>query len=114
MKKAAFNRIPVTLLPILCFLLMTGCAQSMKQHFSMLDAMNGKLTPINYNKTYIFSAFGYPDSKTVSVSEGVRKEIWVYKTNMGDKNLLFNMRARKSRRMDITITNDIVTDVAFE
>ena len=80
----------------------------------MLDAMNGKLTPINYNKTYIFSTFGYPDSKNVSISNGVPTETWIYKTKMGDKDLLFNIRPWKTRYMKITIRNNIVTDVSFK
>ena len=80
----------------------------------MLDAMNGKLTPINYTKTYIFTTFGYPDSKSVSISNGVRTEIWVYKTNVGDKDLVLNMDPWKTRYMKITICSNVVTDVSFE
>ena len=94
---------------------MTGCmAQSLKQHSSMLDAMNGNLATINYNKTYIFNTFGYPDAKTVSTADGVCTEIWVYRTNLGTKNLMFNMHPFKARYMKITIRNNIVTDVSFE
>ena len=80
----------------------------------MLNAMNGKLTPVNYNRTYVFTTFGYPDSKSVLVSKGIRTEIWVYKTNMGDKDLMFNVHSWKTRYMKITIRNNIVTDVSFE
>ena len=100
---------------ILCAVFMTGCmAQSIKQHSSMLDAMNGKLTPINYNKTYIFTTFGYPDSKAVSAADGVCTEIWVYKTNLGREDLMFNIHPFKARYMKITIRNNIVTDITFE
>ena len=102
------------LLFILCAILISGCAQTVKQHTNMLNAMNGKLTPVNYNKTYVFTAFGYPDSKTTSTADGVHKEIWVYKTNMGDEDLMFNVRSHKTIYMKITITNNIVTDVNFE
>jgi hypothetical protein len=97
-----------------CFALLTGCAQTMKQHSSMLDAMNGKLTPINYNKTYIFSTFGYPYSKTASTSGGVTTETWIYKTNLGSKDLLFNKYPSNARYMKITLTNNLVTNVDFE
>jgi hypothetical protein len=86
----------------------------MKQHSNMLNAMNGKLTPVDYNKTYVFTTFGYPDSKSVSILNGVRTEIWVYKTNMGDKDLILNMDPWKPRYMNITIRNNIVTDVSFK
>ena len=76
--------------------------------------MNGKLTPVNYTRTYVFSTFGYPDSKIVSISNGVRKETWVYKTNMGHKDLMLNVHPWKARYMKITIRNNIVTDVSFE
>ena len=100
---------------ILCLAFMTGCiAQSLKQHSSMLSAINGNLTPIDYNKTYIFSTFGCPDSKTVSTADGVRTEIWVYKTNLGREDLMFNIHPFKARYMKITIRNNIVTDVTFE
>ena len=81
----------------------------------MLDAINGRLTPLTYNRGYIFETFGYPDSKTASTSaDGVSTEVWVYKTNLGEKDELFNIRPRKARYMKITITNNIVADVNFE
>ena len=86
----------------------------MKQRSNMLDAMNGKLTPVNYTKTYVFTTFGYPDSKTTSTVNGVRTEIWTYRTNMGDKDLLLNVHPWKTRYMNITIRNNIVTDVSFK
>lgn len=99
---------------IFCALLLTGCAQSMKQRSNISDAINGRLTPINYNKTYIFSTFGYPGSKTVSDFSGIHKEIWLYVTNLGGKDLILNTRPVKTRYMKITMENDLVTDVTFE
>ena len=99
---------------IICFFLLIGCAQTMKQHSSMVDAINGTLTPINYNKTYIFSTFGYPDSQRVSVADNVQTEVWTYKTNMSKSGLLLRVRPGKTRFMRITIVNNIVTDVTFE
>ena len=99
---------------ILCFTFLTGCAQTLKQHSRMLDAINGKLTPVNYNSTYVFTTFGYPDSKEVSISSGVRTETWIYKTNMGNKDLMINVHPWKTRYMKITICNNIVTDVSFK
>lgn len=99
---------------LLCSMLMTGCAQSMTQHSNMVDAMNRKLTPINYTKTYIFSTFGYPDSKTSTVANGVRTEVWTYKTKMGKKDTTFVPKNAKTRYMKITLSNNLVTDVTFE
>ena len=103
-----------TIIIIFCLILLPGCAQTIKQHSNMVNAINGKLTPVNYTKTYISTTFGYPDSKSISLSNGVRKETWVYKTNMGDKNLLLNVDPWKTRYMKIAICNNIVTDVSFE
>lgn len=114
MLKSISGRGTAILLLIFCLAFVTGCAQSMKQRSSMLDAMNGKLTNINYNKTYIFSTFGYPESKIISVTDGVRIEIWVYRTRMGDKETLFNMHPKKMRSMKITLVDNIVKDVSFE
>ena len=58
--------------------------------------------------------FGYPDSKTASLANGIRKEVWIYKTNMGDKDRQFDLHPWKTRYMKITTANNIVTDVAFE
>ena len=102
------------LIIVFCSILLSGCAQTVKQHSNMLNAMNGKLTPVNYNKTYVFTTFGYPDSKSVSISNGVRTETWVYKTNMGDKDLMLNVDPWKTRYMKITIRDNIVTDVSFK
>lgn len=99
---------------IACLALLSGCAQTVKQHANMLNAMNGKLTPINYTRTYIFSTFGYPDSMTSSKTDNVRKDVWTYKTNLGDENLAFNIHSYKTRYMKITMVNNIVTDVAFD
>ncbi|MDD3905781.1 MAG: hypothetical protein PHS46_04510 [Candidatus Omnitrophica bacterium] len=99
---------------VLCLALMTGCAQSLKQQSNMLNAMNETLTHINYNKTYIFTTFGYPDSETSSSENGVCTETWTYKTNMGDKFLLLNLKPQKTRYMKITFRNNIVTDVIFQ
>ena len=102
------------LILIFSLFILSGCAQSVRQHSNMLNAMNGKLTPINYTKTYIFTMFGYPDSKKITVSKGVCKEIWTYTTKLGYKDTLFNMRPWKTRYMKVTIVNNLVTDVSFE
>jgi len=99
---------------VCCLIFLTGCFQSIKQHSNMLNAMNGALAPVNYNKSYILNTFGSPYSKTISTADGVHKEVWTYKTNMGSRDLLFNMRPRKTRYMKITISGNIVTDVTFE
>ncbi len=99
---------------ILCFIFLAGCAQTLKQHSNMLSAINGKLTPVSYNKAYALNTFGYPDSKTTSVKYSVTTEVWTYKTNMGGKDLILNTRPWQARYMKITIRNDIVTDVSFE
>ncbi len=102
------------LILIFFVLFLTGCAQSMKQRSNTLDAINGRLTPINYNKTYIASMFGYPSSRTISDSSGIHKEIWLYKTNLNNKDLILNTRSVKTRYMKITMKNNLVTDVTFE
>ena len=86
----------------------------MTQRANMLDAINGKIPVPNDTKTCTLSMFGYPSSRTVSVSDGVTTEVWVYKTRLGDKYPVFNMHPRKERCMKITIVNTIVTDVSFE
>ncbi|MFA5143531.1 MAG: hypothetical protein WC522_05135 [Candidatus Omnitrophota bacterium] len=86
----------------------------MKQRANMINAMNGKFGHVNYTRTYIFSTFGRPNSKTVSVTDGVTTEVWVYKTRMADKDTIFVKRSAKERCMKITMTNTIVTNVSYE
>lgn len=86
----------------------------MKQHANTINAINGKLTLISYNRTFVANTFGLPDSKTSSSVDGIRKETWTYKTNLGEKDLLLNMHPQKARYLKITMSNDIVTDVTIE
>ncbi|GEM_PF-5754341 len=99
---------------IFCCLFLTGCAHSMKQHANMINAINGKLTLISYNRTFVVNTFGPPDSKTVSSIDGIRAETWTYKTNLGERDLLLNMHPQNTRYLKITISNNIVTDVTIE
>lgn len=86
----------------------------MKQHANMLNAINGKLTLISYNMTFVAKTFGPPDSKTISSADGINKETWIYKTNLGEKDLLLNMHPQNARYLKITMSNSIVTDVTIE
>jgi len=72
------------------------------------------LTLISYNRTFVVKTFGPPDSKTSSSADGIRAETWIYKTNIGEKDLILNMRAQNARYLKITMSNDIVTDVTIE
>lgn len=94
--------------------LLTGCAQTMRQHDNMIDAMNGKAEPLRYNKTYIIEKFGYPHSNTTSSADNVTTEVWTYKTNMPKSGVLLNLRPGKTRYMKITMVNNIVVDSIFE
>lgn len=98
---------------VLCALL-TGCAQSMKQRTNTINAINGTLTPISYNKTFVTKTFGPPDSKTASSVDGILKETWTYKANLDSKDFSLNMRRRNIGYLKITMSNDIVTDVDIE
>jgi len=86
----------------------------MTQRSNTISAINGNIDPADYTQTYVYTTFGDPDEKTESVTDGVRTEVWTYKTRVGEKELLFNMHPKKTRYMKITITNKIVTNVAFE
>ena len=99
---------------ILCLFMLTGCAQTMLQHTNMVNAMNRKFSPMDYNRVCVFDTFGTPDKTITSVVDGVPQEVWIYKTAQGEKELLFNMHPGKTRYMKITIIQRIVTDVSFE
>ena len=99
---------------IVCCALLAGCAYSMKQHANMVSAIHGKLTLVSYNRTFIAKTFGPPDSRAVSSVDGIRTETWIYKTNLGPKDLILNMRPQNARYLKITMSNDIVTDVTVE
>ena len=104
-----------SVLIVLCLTLLTGCyGQSLQQRSDTIDAINGKLGQLNYNKTYIFSTFGFPYSRVESTANGVKTEIWTYKTNMSKIGLLKRKAPHKSRFMKVTMTNNIVSDITFE
>lgn len=105
---------PRLLAAILCCVFLAGCAHSMKQHANMVNAINGELTLISYNSTFVEKTFGPPDSKTVSSIDGVHAETWIYKTNLGLKDLILNLHPQNTRYLKITMSNSIVTDVAIE
>lgn len=95
-------------------ILKTIPCRSVTQEANMVDAINGKLHPINFNKTYIRLTFGVPDFKTVDTKNDVTTEVWTYKTVSDKTSPAFLMKAHKPRYMKITMRNNIVTDVSFE
>jgi len=105
---------PRLLAAIFCCILLAGCAHSMRQRANMINAINGKLALISYNRTFVANTFGPPDSKTASSVDGIRTETWIYKTNLGEKDLILNMRPQNTRYLRITMSSNIVTDVTIE
>lgn len=103
---------------VLCMLVLSiftaGCVRSRTQCQNMVKAINEQPVLTGYSKTHIMAEFGPPELQEKLTSEGVKTEIWTYKTNFNDRCRIVNVSPVKTKYMKIVFADGRVLKADFE